>query len=288
MLDRPNTLASLIAETVDGPASPVSRSVAAARNAGATVVQSMRRDPAQVHDDQYPAGQARSESAEARIRAGMAETTLGVTGRAYTPEEDARAALSINVCGMTADKVRKLAAAIVREIQKPVSKDAPARCVVPELNDLGRMRAYRLVKGLLSDALLSKSQATIEKSILTVDETFDLIPAAKFAPVSAGGAEAAAGTHQDRPQAERALPQYTPEILRSPSAGPCLSPCCHEEMSYEPPHRAEPDVGLSAWPGGYLCACGREFTHERPNGNPAPLVKTGPGGEFTRDVGGAR
>lgn len=36
---------------------------------------------------------------------------------------------------------------------------------------------------------------------------------------------------------------------------------CGEDLDWEPPHRAEPDTGCSAWRGGYCCGgCG--YTEE--------------------------
>ena len=33
-------------------------------------------------------------------------------------------------------------------------------------------------------------------------------------------------------------------------------PKCGDECCYEPPYDAEPDVGVTAWPGGFCCGCG--------------------------------
>lgn len=43
-------------------------------------------------------------------------------------------------------------------------------------------------------------------------------------------------------------------VVTKPTYIPCER--CGDECFYEPPHPAEPDVGVGAWRGGYACACG--------------------------------
>lgn len=37
---------------------------------------------------------------------------------------------------------------------------------------------------------------------------------------------------------------------------PVTCPECGEDVAYEPPHDAEPEVNSGEWGGGYRCQCG--------------------------------
>ena len=41
-------------------------------------------------------------------------------------------------------------------------------------------------------------------------------------------------------------------------------PGCRDELDYEPPYREQPDIGISEWPGGYVCQCGFKRLDDRP------------------------
>lgn len=47
---------------------------------------------------------------------------------------------------------------------------------------------------------------------------------------------------------------------------PCPTDDCGEDMTWEPPHDADPDVGAGPWHGGYCCSgCGRVEEREPPH-----------------------
>lgn len=65
-------------------------------------------------------------------------------------------------------------------------------------------------------------------------------------------------------------------------------PECGQEMTYEPPHKAERDTGTAEFRGGLCCPCG--YADERPEPEEPELFDemTGPCDESRKALGHAR